>query len=117
MDRARSRQMLRGFLRVVRALRGPRTKVGFEWPARCRGWSLLKEEMQQLMELEKRMARVEKEKVRLLQQEQRVTSHLTFRSKVLGEELAELEQMQDAEARKRELTLTKLYARLNSRIK
>ena len=74
-------------------------------------------EMQQLMELEKRMARVEKEKVRLLQQEQRVTSHLTFRSKVLGEELAELEQMQDAEARKRELTLTKLYARLNSRIK
>ena len=43
------------------------------------------------MELEKRMARVEKEKVRLLQQEQRVTSHLTFRSKVLGEELAELE--------------------------
>ena len=50
-------------------------------------------EMQQLMELEKRMARVEKEKVKLLQQEQRVTSHLAFRSKVLGEELAELERM------------------------
>ena len=28
-----------------------------------------------------------------------------------------MEQMMDAEARRRELTLTKLYARLNSRIK
>ena len=74
-------------------------------------------EMQQLQELDKRMSRVEQEKVRLLQMEQRVTSHLAFRSKVLGEELAELEQMQDIEARKRELTLTKMYARLNSRIK
>ena len=34
VDRARSRQMLRGFLRVVRALRGPRTKIAFEWAAR-----------------------------------------------------------------------------------
>ena len=48
-------------------------------------------EMQQLQELDKRMSRVEQEKVRLLQMEQRVTSHLAFRSKVLGEELAELE--------------------------
>ena len=74
-------------------------------------------ELQQLRELEKRMTKVETDKLKLLQQEQRITSTLSYKAKVLGEQLAELERMMDAEARKRELTLTKLYARLNSRIK
>ena len=36
---------------------------------------------------------------------------------MIGEKLAELEQMQEVESRKRELTITKLYARLNGKIR
>eukprot|EP00974_Lingulodinium_polyedra_P048997 4709338-Lingulodinium_polyedra.AAC.1 len=43
--------MLQKFIRVVRALRGPKTKVAFEWPARCEGWRSLPEDMQQLLAL------------------------------------------------------------------
>ena len=63
------------------------------------------------------MTKIEREKIKLLKQEQRVTSRLTFRSKVIGEKLAELEMMQEVESRKRELTITKLYARLNGKIR
>ena len=73
-------------------------------------------EMKRLMELNDRMNRIEQEKIRLLKKEQRVTARLKYRSKVLGEKLGETEQMQESDARKRELTLTKLYARLNGKI-
>ena len=55
--------------------------------------------------------------MKLLHLEQRSTTHLTYESSVHGEKLAEIEAMADAKARKRELTLTKLYARLNGNIK
>ena len=73
--------------------------------------------MQQLMELNSRMQKIELEKIKLLKQEQKVTARLSFRSKVIGERLAELESMHESESRKRELTLTKLYARLNGKIR
>jgi len=63
------------------------------------------------------MGRIEKEKIKLLKKEQRITARLKYRSKVIGERLAELEQMHESESRKRELTLTKLYARLNGKIR
>ena len=74
-------------------------------------------EMQKLMELNQRMSKVEIEKIRLLKLEQKATARLSYRSKVIGERLAELESMHDTESRKRELTLTKLYARLNGKIR
>jgi len=46
-----------------------------------------------------------------------VTAHLSHRSKIIGEKIAELESMQESDSRKRELTLTKLYARLNGKIR
>ena len=55
--------------------------------------------------------------MRLLLLEQRSTTHLTYESACHGEKLAEIEAMADAKARKRELTLTKLYARLNGNIR
>ena len=42
---------------------------------------------------------------------------MTYRSNVIGERLAELESMHESESRRRELTLTKLYARLNGKIR
>ena len=69
------------------------------------------------MELNHRMSKIEKEKIDLLKKEQRVTARLTFRSKVIGERLVELEAMHESESRRRELTLTKLYARLNGKIR
>jgi len=69
------------------------------------------------MELSTRMNRVEQEKIRLLKKEQKVTARLKYRSNVIGERLDELESMAESESRKRELTLTKLYARLNGKIK
>ena len=49
--------------------------------------------------------------------EQKSTTHLTYEAKVLGEKLAEIEAMADTRARRRELTLTKLYSRLNGKIR
>ena len=63
------------------------------------------------------MVKIEAEKIKLLKKEQRITARLSFKSKVIGERLAELEQMHESESRKRELTLTKLYARLNGKIR
>ena len=74
-------------------------------------------EMQQLMELNQRMSKIEREKIELLKAEQRATARLSYKSKVIGERLTELEAMHESESRKRELTLTKLYARLNGKIR
>ena len=63
------------------------------------------------------MEKIEREKIELLKAEQRVTARLSYRSKVIGERLTELEAMHESESRKRELTLTKLYARLNGKIR
>lgn len=46
-----------------------------------------------------------------------MTAKLKYSARIHGEELAELENMNETEARKREMTLTKLYARLNQTIK
>ena len=73
--------------------------------------------MQKLMELSQRMDKISKEKIELIKAEQRATARLGHRSKVIGERLTELESMQESESRKRELTLTKLYARLNTKIR
>ena len=56
------------------------------------------------------------EKIRLLKQEMIVTARLGYKSKVLGHHLDELEAIMDVEARKRELRITKLYARFNNEI-
>ena len=69
------------------------------------------------MELNQRMSNIELQKIKLLKKEQRITARLSYRSKMIGEKLADLETMHEAEARKRELTLTKLYARLNGKIR
>ena len=45
----------------------------------------------------------------LLKLEQRHTAHLAYEANVHGETLAEIEAMAEMRARKRELTLTKLY--------
>ncbi len=74
-------------------------------------------EMHKLMELNQRMVKIEAEKIKLLKKEQRVTARLGYKSKVVGERLSELETMHETESRKRELTLTKLYARLNGKIR
>ena len=63
------------------------------------------------------MSRIEQEKIKLLKKEQRITARLSYRSKVIGQRLTELESMHESESRKRELTLTKLYARLNGAIR
>ena len=73
--------------------------------------------MYQLELLEKRIQEIEKEKIDLLLIEQKSTTHLTYEANVLGEKLAEIEAMADQRARKRELTLTKLYSRLNGKIR
>ena len=52
-----------------------------------------------------------------MKKEQRITARLSYRSKVIGQRLTELESMHESESRKRELTLTKLYARLNGAIR
>ena len=73
-------------------------------------------EILELSKLEKRLRQFEKSKIKLLQRELRFTSSLKHKSRVHGFKLDELEAMYDAEARRRELTITKLYARLNHTI-
>ena len=60
---------------------------------------------------------MEAEKIRLLQEELKITSRLKYESRVHGAELEELETIVECGTRDRELTLTKLYARLNTMIK
>jgi hypothetical protein len=61
--------------------------------------------------------RVEQEKIELLKKEQKITVELKYKSWVHSAYLEELEMRAEAEARKRELLLTKLYARQNASIK
>jgi 3-dehydroquinate dehydratase len=44
------------------------------------------------------------------------SARLRYKSKVLGYHLDEIEAMMEAEARKRELRITKLYSRFNNDI-
>jgi glucan-binding YG repeat protein len=74
-------------------------------------------EMKELARLEKRLKIFEQKKIELLKQELSVTARLKYRSRVHGFQLDELEAMYDAEGRRRELTVTKLYARLNNQIR
>ena len=74
-------------------------------------------EMKMLAKLEARLRRVEAEKIALLQEEQRATIALRNEAWVHGEELGEYESRFEAEARKREVTLTKLYSRFNTLVK
>ena len=60
---------------------------------------------------------MELEKLKLVQKEARATAGLAKQARIHGAQLEELEEMFEAEARRRELVLTKLYARLNNRIR
>jgi hypothetical protein len=44
------------------------------------------------------------------------TARLTYKSKIHGNHLDEIESIYETEARKRELTITKLYSRFNNDI-
>lgn len=55
--------------------------------------------------------------MKLLVLEQQATAHLAYESNVHTETLNEIEAMAESRARKRELTLTKLFARLNGNIR
>ena len=73
--------------------------------------------MNEIVKLERRMRALEMEKIRILKIEMRATTGLKYESNVHGFKLDELEEMFEVEARKRELTLTRLYQRLNTEIK
>lgn len=60
---------------------------------------------------------MEFDKIRLIQKEARVTANLAKIARIYGAKLEELEELYEAEARRRELVLTKLYSRLNNRIR
>jgi len=74
-------------------------------------------EMLQLQKLEQKLRTLEFEKIRLIKKEFKSTAHLNFRSDIHGFYLDEIEQMQENEARKRELIITQLYAKLNNEIR
>lgn len=74
-------------------------------------------EIKQLVDLEEKLRKMEFEKIRLIQKEARVTANLAKIARIYGAQLEELEEMYEAEARRRELVLTKLYSRLNNRIR
>lgn len=73
--------------------------------------------MNEIVKLERRMRALELEKIRILKIEMKATTGLKYESNVHGFKLDELEEMFESEARKRELTLTRLYQRLNNEIK
>ena len=73
--------------------------------------------MMQLQKLERKLRRIELEKIKLLKREQKITVELKYKSWIHSAYLIELEQKAEAEARKRELLLTKLYAKLNAQIR
>lgn len=74
-------------------------------------------EIKQLVEMERKLQKMEFEKIKLIQKEARVTANLAKIARMYGANLEELEEMYEAESRRRELVLTKLYARLNNRIR
>lgn len=73
-------------------------------------------EMDTINKLQMNLKRLEEKKIRLLKQEMRSSSRLRYKSQVLGFYLDEMEAMFMNEARKRELEITKLYARFNNNI-
>lgn len=73
--------------------------------------------MLQLQKLEQKLRTLEFEKIRLIKKEFKSTAYLNFRSDIHGFYLDEIEQMQENEARKRELIITQLYAKLNNEIR
>mmetsp|Transcript_14344 Transcript_14344/g.10069 ORF Transcript_14344/g.10069 Transcript_14344/m.10069 type:complete len:109 (+) Transcript_14344:507-833(+) len=56
-------------------------------------------------------------KIKLLREETSKTIDLRYQGRYLAEILGEIEARFEAESRNREIILTKLYARLNSKIK
>lgn len=60
---------------------------------------------------------LEHQKIKLIKQEFKSTAHLNFRSDIHGFYLDEIEEIQENEARKRELIITQLYAKLNNEIR
>lgn len=74
-------------------------------------------ELKHLSDLEEKLRKMELEKLKLMQQEARITANLVKFARIYGAQLEELEEMFEAEARRRELIITKLYARLNNWIR
>jgi hypothetical protein len=74
-------------------------------------------EFTELKRLEKKMKQVEREKIRLLKKEQRSEKSLLYTSGKRALEIEEVEALYELKARERERALTKLYGRLNSKIK
>lgn len=56
-------------------------------------------------------------KIKLLREETQKSIELKYQGRYLAEILGEIEARFEAESRNREIVLTKLYARLNSKIK
>jgi hypothetical protein len=73
--------------------------------------------MNEIVKLERRMRALELEKIRILKIEMKATTGLKYESNVHGFVLDEMEEIYEVESRKRELTLTRLYQRLNQSIK
>eukprot|EP00347_Sterkiella_histriomuscorum_P020652 403336985 len=74
-------------------------------------------EFNELKRLEKQMRRVEKEKVTLLKNENKSETKLYLEQGKRGLTLEELEAQYEFKAQERERALTKLYGRLNAKIK
>lgn len=74
-------------------------------------------EFQELKRLEKQLKRVEKEKLRLLQREKESEEALLLTSGKRALDLEEVESQIEMRTRERQRQLTKLYSRLNSRVK
>lgn len=63
------------------------------------------------------MRKIYANKMKLLRDETTRTIELRYQGRYLAEILGEIEARFEAQSRKREIILTKLYARLNSKIK
>lgn len=72
--------------------------------------------MHEITRLEAKLRNLEIEKIKLLKRELTHSANLRHKSKILGFHLDELEAIYLAEARKRELEITKLYSRFNNEI-
>ena len=74
-------------------------------------------EFQELKRLERHLKRVESAKINLLKREGYTEKELLLTSELRGLDLQELESRFEFKARERERALTKLFGRLNARIK
>ena len=73
--------------------------------------------MEKLKTMDQRMRKIYAIKMKLLREESNKTIELRYQGRYLAEILGEIEARFEAQSRKREIILTKLYARLNSKIK